>query len=143
MERKGSFADIQPTLSWAETSMEDNINGQWQAISGVLAGKTMAEDIVSATKLTINQTNTYEVDLAGVIDRGSLIIQNEFTPVRLTIQCEQGPNAGKTFLAILEFMSESKMRIAYDLSGTSSPESFEPSEDDCNYVATFERIEMV
>ena len=116
-----------------------NIYGQWQAVSGVLSGNTLPEEIVSATRLTINE-ESYEVDLAGAIDRGSLMIQSESVPIRLTINGEEGPNAGKKFLAIVEFLSDSRMRIAYDLSGTSFPQSFEPSENSDSYVAMFKRI---
>ena len=116
----------------------ERIFGEWQALTGVLAGSAMSEDIVSATKLTIIE-NAYSVNLAGTIDRGSCHLQIEANPIKIKMEGENGPNAGRTFFAILEFLNVDEIRIAYDLSGTDYPSSFVPVPEEFNYVATFER----
>lgn len=116
----------------------DQIDGDWQAVSGILAGQAMADEVVSATKLSIAQ-DTYSVNLAGNIDSGSCAIQDDAWPLKMKIQSENGPNAGKTFYAILELLDSEQMRIAYDLSGTDYPDSFEPTLENTSYVATFQR----
>lgn len=114
------------------------LHGCWQALTGVLAGKEMPTEIVAATKLTIG-VNRYEVDLAGAIDSGSCFIRDEVEPIQMKIVGETGPNAGKVFLAILEFANPDQIRIAYDLSGRQYPPSFNPTLDNFSYVATFVR----
>ncbi|MEM6795436.1 MAG: hypothetical protein AAF725_15775 [Acidobacteriota bacterium] len=112
--------------------------GEWQALSGVLAGAAMAEEIVSATKLTLME-NAYAVNLAGAIDCGLCEIHPQETPVQMKVVGQHGPNVGKTFFAIVEFLEADQIRIAYDLSGTEYPGSFEPSSAPTSYVATFRR----
>ncbi|MEO1616322.1 MAG: TIGR03067 domain-containing protein [Planctomycetota bacterium] len=116
----------------------ESLQGDWQALTGVLAGKAMPEEVVSRTKLTIDASR-YVVDLAGNIDSGSCTINLDPNPIQMTIQGQQGPNAGRTFLAVLEFIADDEIRIAYDLSGTQYPNSFEPAPDDSSYVATFKK----
>lgn len=116
----------------------EKIYGQWQAASGTLGGAAMAEEIVGATKLTI-ASNSYEVNLAGAIDSGSCNIEVDTDPMQMTIRGEQGPNSGKTILAIVELLGDGKLQIAYDLSGTDFPTSFDSTADPNNYVATFFR----
>ena len=118
---------------------DSTIFGTWQAVTGTLAGDSMPGEIVSATKLTISETS-YEVDLAGNIDSGSCQIQLDTQPIKLKIEGENGPNAGKTFLAILEVFDTDQIRLAYDLSGTEYPTSFVPKSESSSYVATFKRI---
>lgn len=115
--------------------------GQWQAVSAILAGNSMPEGIVAATKLKI-VGNSYEVDLDGTIDAGSCSIWGDAPPFRMSISGKSGPNAGKSILAIVEFLDNETMRIAYDLSGTSFPDLFDPIAYQDNYVATFKRLEQ-
>ncbi|MEM9828965.1 MAG: hypothetical protein AAF958_20430 [Planctomycetota bacterium] len=117
---------------------EGKLYGDWQALTGVLAGNELPAEVVAVTKLTIGE-NRYEVNLAGTIDSGSCSIHDDVEPIQLKIVGEDGPNAGKTFLAVLEFSSPDQIRIAYDLSGTEFPSSFEPGTEESSYVATFER----
>ena len=116
----------------------EDLYGSWRALSGVLGGTDMPEDLVSATRLTI-RPDEYAVDLAGTIDSGSCRIDMETSPIRIQIDGQRGPNAGKTFLAIVEFLETDQIRIAYDLSGTAFPDSFQPTSEASSYVATFQK----
>ena len=102
--------------------------GDWQELTGVLAGNAMPEEIVAATKLTLGH-DIYQVDLAGNIDAGVCHFQMESNPLRMKIEGQSGPNAGKTYLAILEVIGEDQIRIAYDLSGSDYPASFDPTSE--------------
>jgi uncharacterized protein (TIGR03067 family) len=117
----------------------EKLYGDWQALSGVLSGKALPEDVVSSTKLTMTP-GRYVVDLAGNIDSGSCTIDLDATPILMRIEGQAGPNAGRTFLAALEFVDDNRIRIAYDLSGTDHPKSFAPTSDGSNYVATFKKL---
>ena len=121
------------------TDQQKTLIGQWQAIEGTLGGTAMPAQIIGATKLRI-ESGQYEVNLAGTIDSGKCTINTDVTPIQMTIEGQSGPNQGKTFLAIVEMIGDSKMRIAYDLSGTNFPKLFEPTSEKSNYVARFERV---
>lgn len=116
------------------------IYGKWQAVNGILAGNAMSQEIVSATTLSIDE-HKYSVNLAGVLDSGTCVIDSNTNTFNMTIEGNNGPNAGKTYFAILEFLSNDQIRIAYDLSGGGFPSSFSPKPDESNYVATFTRIQ--
>lgn len=119
-------------------NLDDRLFGDWQLLAGVLAGSELAGEIVSATKLTINE-GVYSVNLAGTIDSGSCDIKLDENLIKLHIEGTKGPNAGKTFLAILQFLNDEQIRIAYDLSGNDYPDSFNPTENETSYVATFKK----
>lgn len=125
------------------TDMQDQahgILGHWQAVSATLEGEGMPDQLVEATTLEISEGH-YVVDLAGNIDEGECVIHWETEPIQMTIRGTKGPNAGKTYLAIVELLEDDKIRIAYDLSGTEYPNTFEPNSKKSNYVAAFERRE--
>ena len=115
------------------------IQGHWQAVSGVLGGEPMPNEIVAATKLRID-LDAYEVNLAGAIDSGACEFDFNRNPSRLTIRGEVGPNAGKTFLAVFRMEGKDSLQIAYDLSGKNFPGSFAPGKDKHSYVAAFTRL---
>ena len=115
-----------------------NLTGDWQALSGVLAGEPLPEEVVQATTLSLSETE-YVVNLAGNLDQGACQIDTDSDPIRIRIEGQRGPNSGKTYLAILEFVTADEIRIAYDLSGTTYPTSFTPTSVPSSYVATFER----
>ncbi|MCR9201754.1 MAG: hypothetical protein NXI04_24170 [Planctomycetaceae bacterium] len=118
----------------------EDLYGQWRATSGVLGGQELPGDVVAATKLSIAE-GRYTVDLAGAIDRGACFIDGEARPLRIKISGEQGPNSGKTFLAIAEFPAAHELLIAYDLSGEDYPASFAARPNPFSYVARFRRCE--
>lgn len=120
------------------TDRENDLFGDWQAVTGVLGGADMPDAVVAATKLSISD-GRYCVDLAGVPDSGQCHIDADVSPMRMKIVAEQGPNAGKTILAIVESISADEMRIAYDLSGDRYPATFDPQPEKISYVATFRR----
>jgi uncharacterized protein (TIGR03067 family) len=46
------------------------------------------------------------------------------SPKRMTITSTNGPNRGKTFLAIYEMKDAGSLRVSYDVSGTDFPTKF-------------------
>ena len=117
----------------------EKVIGNWQALSGTVAGMALGDEVVSATTLCIGP-HSYEVNLAGNIDRGSCEFESSTMPIKMKIFGQEGPNAGKTYLAILEFVKADEIRVAYDLSGSTYPSCFDPTTDKHNYVASFRRI---
>ena len=58
---------------------------------------------------------------------------------RMTIKSEEGPNKGKTFLAIYEMKDEVSMRVCYDLSGKEFPTEFKATPGTKLYLAGYRR----
>lgn len=120
-------------------STTERYYGTWQAVEATLGGQTMDQEIVDATTLKI-AGESYQVVLAGTPDAGRCEWDTHAIPFRIKIQGTEGPNAGKTYLAILELVDDSQLQIAYDLSGAGYPETFQPLSVPTSYVAKFVRV---
>jgi uncharacterized protein (TIGR03067 family) len=57
----------------------------------------------------------------------------------MTIKSTEGPNRGKTFLAIYEMKDAGSMRVCYDMSGTEFPKEFKAPKGTQLYLAGYRR----
>ena len=124
---------------------DDNklLNGKWTPIAAIIGGiKLPAEEL---TKITLTLSgDTYEVAVLGEdhVDRGTAIRDTTTTPKRLTIRSLEGPNKGKTFLAIYEIKTVNGVdayRVCYDLSGAAFPTEFKSVKGSQLYLAGYRR----
>ena len=97
------------------------IDGAWVPASAELAGQPDMDDVRSL-KLVI-KGNQYTVTVGPVVDAGTLKLDPAASPKSIDISGTDGPNKGKTFLAIYERAGDT-LRICYDLSGKSRPVEF-------------------
>lgn len=82
--------------------------------------------------------NLYQVNIGIAVDKGETTTNWETNPGQLTIKGTEGPNTGKTILAIFEKTSEGQLRVSYDLEGKAFPTSFESTPENKYFVATYE-----
>ncbi|MEO1527864.1 MAG: TIGR03067 domain-containing protein [Planctomycetota bacterium] len=114
--------------------------GKWKAVAGIMGGSPLPDEFVASTSLELKESE-YFVVAANQPDNGTCEIDTTSSPGKMTLTGVEGPNAGKTMLAIFDFTDEGQMRIAYDLTGESHPENFESTADNGHYLATYERVE--
>src|SRR5262245_12365975 len=98
-----------PVALAGEKKDEDAIQGTWVAAEAELGGKKLST--AQPIKLVIKD-GKYDV----TIDHGTVKIDASAKPKSMDITGTDGPNKGKTFMAIYELDSDT-MRICYDLSG--------------------------
>ncbi len=110
--------------------------GQWKAASAVVAGNAFPEPVLQSIELRLTK-DTYEALVGPTSDKGTCAVDAAATPGKMTIVGTEGPNAGKTILAIFEMVSPTEMRVAYDLSGKEFPTVFESTAENNLYVATY------
>lgn len=129
-----------PAVPQASDLVAAAYEGDWEAISATMAGNPLAE---AATKsITLNLTgDQYAVMVGDMPDKGSFIVDLSQSPARMTITGSEGPNAGKSFLAVYDFPNEGEMRVSYDLTGKEFPASFESTPENGLYVVTYKRKE--
>jgi len=72
-------------------------------------------------------------------DKGACTIDRSTTPKRMTITSTDGPNKGKTFLAIFEHKDAVSMRVCYDLSGKEFPKEFAAPKGTQLYLVGYRR----
>lgn len=118
-------------------------NGSWKPAGAMLGGVRSTKEELQKITLTI-QEGTYSVVIEGEphADKGTITLDTSVTPKRLTIQGAEGPNQGKTILAIYE-MGENDgvdtFRICYDLSGKAFPSAFASPKGSMHYLVGYRR----
>ncbi|MCB1278390.1 TIGR03067 domain-containing protein [Prosthecobacter sp.] len=124
---------------------DDNklLNGKWTPIAAVIGGIKLPADELKKITLTLSG-DTYEVAVLGEdhVDKGTATRDTTTTPKRLTIKSLEGPNKGKTFLAIYEIKTVNGVdayRVCYDLSGTAFPTEFKSVKGSQLYLAGYRR----
>ena len=130
-------ADQQATGN-AKTDVSQD--GVWKPIAAVLGGVRLPAGALAAITLTISGGN-YEVTVDGEKepDKGVFTVNTGTSPKRMTIKSTDGPNRGKTMLAIYESKDANSMRVCYDLSGTDYPREFKAPKGTQLYLAGYRR----
>jgi uncharacterized protein (TIGR03067 family) len=114
--------------------------GVWKPIAAVLGGARVPPAEIKAITLKITGGN-YEVTVEGEkdSDKGTCTLDTSTSPKRMTIKSTDGPNRGKTFLAIYEMKDAGSLRVCYDLSGTEFPKEFKAPKGTQLYLVGYRR----
>jgi uncharacterized protein (TIGR03067 family) len=98
-----------------EKSGQDSVQGTWLATSAEFAGQKWPDGMAKALQLVIDQ-DKYLVKDGEATDRGTVKFESSRKVKSMVINGNDGPNKGKTFLAIYE-LSGDTLTICYDLKG--------------------------
>jgi uncharacterized protein (TIGR03067 family) len=115
---------------------EAKVDGTWLATEAEMSGKTLPKTFSENLKLTLKDKD-YEV-VADSPDRGTVTYNNSADPKEMDIKGVEGPNKGKTYLAIYK-LKDDKLTICYDLSGESRPTEFKTKAKTKLFLVTYER----
>jgi uncharacterized protein (TIGR03067 family) len=115
---------------------EAKIDGTWLAKSAEMAGKKLPQKDGESITLTLNK-GEYEL-VAESPDKGTVTYNDSADPKEMDIKGVEGPNKGKTFLAIYE-LSGDKLKICYDLGGKDRPTEFKTRPKTKLLLITYER----
>ena len=99
-----------------------SIEGIWVPASAELAGTKLPEESVKNWKLTL-KPDQYVFENGKEADQGTLKLDTSKNPHVIDIMGTEGPNKGKTILAIYE-LSKDELKICYDLGGKNRPTEF-------------------
>jgi uncharacterized protein (TIGR03067 family) len=113
------------------------IEGTWQLTSAELAGKPLPADFVKSAKLKMSG-GEYKLTSAEEPDAGTYVLDLKAKPRAVDIKGVDGPNKGKTFLAIYELKGD-EMIVCYDLSGKSRPTEFKTKPATTLFLARYKR----
>ncbi|RPI90932.1 MAG: TIGR03067 domain-containing protein [Planctomycetaceae bacterium] len=102
--------------------MDDTIEGLWLPATAELGGKEFPEAVRETIQLEV-KGDQYTVTVGKETDRGTCKLDPSAKPKGLDITGTEGPNKGKTILAIYERNGD-KLRVCYDLGGKNRPEEF-------------------
>ena len=128
-----------PAVTTGENG-EFQFDGAWKPKSAMLGGVLLPPPALKAITLLI-KGDKYEVHVEGEdhSDKGTVTRDESVTPHRMTIKSLDGPNKGKTFLAIYEIKGPDAYRVCYDLSGRAFPTDFKSPKGSQLYSVGYRR----
>ncbi len=115
----------------------DSLEGTWLPESAEIGGKPFPDDVRKTIKLVIKD-NKYTVTVGEQPDKGTMKLKPSEKPKQMEITGTEGPNKGKTILAIYERDGDT-LRICYDLSGKNYPTAFKSKEGTQLFLVTYRR----
>jgi uncharacterized protein (TIGR03067 family) len=115
-------------------------DGTWVVVGMEQKGAKLPAEFIEkmSMKLTLKGEN-YTVTMGdNVHDKGTSTVNTKKKPYTADIKSEEGPNKGKTILAIIEIDGDS-MKACYDMEGKGRPTEFSTKEDSGNVLILYKR----
>ena len=123
---------------WSGNAKDEGaIQGTWLPSAAELAGEKFPDEVRKTIKLVIKDNN-YTVTVGPKVDKGTVKLNPSARPKEMDITGVEGPNKGKTILAIYELQGDT-LRICYDLTGKSHPTEFKTKADTKLFLVTYKR----
>lgn len=113
------------------------IEGTWQLKEAELAGQKLPAETVKSFRLILND-GKYTLKSDEAPDAGTYKLDALKKPAQMTITGTEGPNKGKTFLAIYE-LTDDTLKVCYDLSGEAHPAEFKTKPGTKLFLAKYTR----
>jgi uncharacterized protein (TIGR03067 family) len=114
------------------------LNGSWQVKSAMIEGQMADPSMASSVSLTLSGDD-YSLRVGSIAERGKFTFDRILNPNRMIINVLEGPSAGSTMLAIVDFPDPQTMRLCYDLEGSSFPSGFDSTTDNKLHLITYAR----
>lgn len=140
MKREG-FALIVGLLLLPGSLLADDakdIQGNWLPKAAELGGQKFPDEMLRNMKLVI-VGDKYAVKSGDETDFGTVKLDPAQKPKTLDIIGTDGPNKGKTVLAIYELSGDS-LKVCYALTGTRRPTEFKSKGDAAFLLVIYKRI---
>jgi len=112
-------------------------DGVWLPSAAELGGQPFPDEVRKSMKLVIKD-GKYTVTVGQAVDQGTVKLNPSAKPKQMEITGTDGPNKGKTFLAIYERDGDT-LRVCYDLSGKSYPTEFKSNAENKLFLVTYKR----
>ena len=121
----------------ADAKDGDALQGVWLPSTAELAGKMFPDEVRKSIKLVIKD-DKYTTTVGEAVDQGTVKLNPSAKPKEMDVTGTDGPNKGKTFLAIYELDGDT-LRICYDLSGKNYPTEFKTKEGTQLFLVAYKR----
>jgi uncharacterized protein (TIGR03067 family) len=115
-----------------------DLEGTWALTSGELGEAKFPDELVKTIKLVVKD-GKYAVTVGKQEDKGTCKLAPDKKPKEMDIIGSDGPNKGKTFLAIYELKGD-ELKICYDLGGKDRPTEFKAKANTMHFLAVYKRI---
>ena len=124
---------------WSQDAADERklLRGTWLPTAAELGENPFDEATLKSMKLVLDG-DKYTVTVGKSIDKGMTKIDPAAKPKTMDISGGDGPNKGKTFLAIYELNGDT-LRVCYDLTGKARPGEFKTKKGELLFLATYKR----
>jgi uncharacterized protein (TIGR03067 family) len=126
-----------PAVKDGDAKDRDTLQGTWLPETAELGGKMFPDEVRKTIKLVIKD-DKYTVTVGEKVDQGTVKLNATAKPKELDITGTEGPNKGKTILAIYERDGDT-LRVCYDLGGKNRPAEFKTKEGTQLFLVTYKR----
>ena len=125
--------------SWSQNAADERklLQGTWLPTAAEVSENPFGEATLKIMKLVV-EGDKYNVTVGISVDIGTIRIDPAAKPKTMDIIGTEGPNKGKTFLAIYELNGDT-LRICYDLTGKVRPTEFKTRKGEALFLATYKR----
>jgi uncharacterized protein (TIGR03067 family) len=130
---------LSAAVAWSEDAADEHklLQGTWLPTVAELGGAAFDDATLKTIKLVL-EGDKYTVTVGKAVDKGTTKIDPTAKPRALDILGTEGPNKGKTILAIYE-LKDDTLRVCYDLTGKVRPTEFKTKKGELLFLATYKR----
>jgi uncharacterized protein (TIGR03067 family) len=123
-----------------KANQKDNPDGTWVVIGMEQNGMKVPAEALEKLNLKLTlKGEDYTVTMAGkIVDKGTSKVDRQKRPNAAEIKSEEGPNKGKTILAIIEVAGDT-MKACYDMDGKGRPTEFAAKEGSGHTLILYKR----
>ena len=144
MASSGTTAELDAAVI-ADEQLKKTVNpnadaawGDWAVDSATLSGEALPNEAAATISLYIDE-KTYIVNLGEQVDKGTVIVRRNVQPMELDITGTEGPNAGKTLLAIFDQADSNSLIVCYALDGRDRPKEFTSTAETGHCLVKYKR----
>jgi uncharacterized protein (TIGR03067 family) len=117
------------------------LDGTWLPVTAKLNGQELPAESLRNMRLLL-AGESYTATVNGVRDSGTTKSDATANPPALEITGTEGPNAGRTMLAIYQLDGD-KLTVCYDLQGAAHPTQFKAEAGSQYFLVTYRRMKRI
>jgi uncharacterized protein (TIGR03067 family) len=119
--------------------MQRGLEGAWVPVAANVAGRELVVNDLRVKYLVLDAGGYSIVDRTNqIVDSGEYLVDDAASPQTMDIVGREGPNAGRTMLAIYQLDAD-RLTVCYDLDGKERPRDMQPREDKLLLSITYTR----
>jgi uncharacterized protein (TIGR03067 family) len=115
------------------------LEGAWVPVEAQVAGQDIVVGELRVKYLVFDSGGYSIIDRTNhIVDSGEYVVNDSASPQTMDIVGRDGPNAGRTMLAIYELEGD-RLTVCYDLDGDERPTNMQPQDDQLLLSITYAR----
>jgi len=114
-----------------------DLKDTWKPTEGTDAGTPLTKKLIDSIVLVITD-GKYQVKVLDVDENGTFKFDAAKTPKTMDISATDGPNKGKSILAIYELTGDT-LKVCYCVDGSARPDKFESTKENKFLLFVYKR----